>query len=78
MILESIITCPHCAIAKAEEAAMGHYLGEEGIGVEVRRHHRLTQGTLKLNTSVYCVLRSMDILFLTGRAIRRPDQGDRR
>jgi hypothetical protein len=41
MILESIITCPHCAIAKAEEAAMGHYLGEEGIGVEVRRHHRL-------------------------------------
>jgi hypothetical protein len=63
---------------RRSEAAMGHHLGEEGIVVEIRRHHRLIWGTLKLNTSVYRVLRSMNILFLTGRAMCRPDQGDRR
>jgi hypothetical protein len=60
------------------KAAMGHDLGKQGVIVKVRRRHRLILGTLRLSIPVYRTLRSMNISFLTRRAIRRSDQGDRR
>jgi hypothetical protein len=42
---------------------MGHHLGEQGVVVEVGRHHRLIQGTLKLSLNLYRAQCPMNILF---------------